>query len=186
MQRRPNAQLFRGHCTAMANGNGYTEMREEFEELRRGIAKDIAAQREASAERWRQERARDLAAQKADAQAWRQEFAKDMAAQIASSAGDLRREMSDGFAAQNADAQRWRQEVLTGVDERFAGLDQRMKIQAEELRDLVKVAAEGYGGTLDSIRREIAELRAALRPTLASHDKTLRSHARRIAKLERR
>ena len=55
----------------------------------------------------------------------------------------------------------------------------------ERLETVVKLAAEGYGATLDRIDRELSELNAKVDSKFGDHDKVMLDHAARISALER-
>ena len=56
-------------------------------------------------------------------------------------------------------------------------LDGRMRVQTEELTDRFNKFAEGYGGTLDSIQRELKEFRVEWRHKADDTDRVLANHA---------
>ena len=66
-----------------------------------------------------------------------------------------------------------------------ARLSHRLQVQAEELREIVRTAADNYGGVLDSIRRELADLRQGWQTKTADTDRVLTEHVGRIVALER-
>jgi hypothetical protein len=75
---------------------------------------------------------------------------------------------------------------LEGRVERVEGsLTHRLKVQSEELREIVKTAADNYGGVLDGLQREIKEFRAEWRKDSDKTKRILTNHARRIEALER-
>ena len=57
-------------------------------------------------------------------------------------------------------------------------------VQAEELQEIVRTAADNYGGVLGGLRREIAEFRDEWRKNAEVTDMALADHARRIIVLE--
>lgn len=63
-------------------------------------------------------------------------------------------------------------------------LKQFVQVRCEELKDHVKMAADGYGGTLESIDRRLKELSTKWDTRIADHDLVLRNHTRRLEKLE--
>ena len=82
------------------------------------------------------------------------------------------------------------QEINKSLDERFVGLEERLKNQAkmnmEELKTDVKWAAEGYGATLEGIERRLDDLNKKMDAKLADHDGILDVHNKRITALETR
>ena len=80
---------------------------------------------------------------------------------------------------------------LTGhVDKQLAAAVKELKHQAqiykEELKEEVKLGAEGYGATLEGIQRELADLNKKVDTTLGDHDRVLTDHSKRIITLEGR
>jgi len=89
------------------------------------------------------------------------------------------------------------------IDEKFAGAEERlaghvsrelgtatqhlkglMQVHFENMQGLVKVAADGYGGTLESIDRRLKELSTKWDAKIGDHDLVLQNHAERLEKLE--
>jgi len=66
-----------------------------------------------------------------------------------------------------------------------ARLGQRLNIQAEQLREIVKTAADNYGGVLDSIKGELTEFRNDWRKETEDTRKTLANHGGRIDAIEK-
>jgi hypothetical protein len=64
-------------------------------------------------------------------------------------------------------------------------LSHRLQVQMEELRVLVRDAAEGYGATLEKIDRELGEFRSEWRNKGEDTDRVLTDHVNRIVALER-
>lgn len=65
-------------------------------------------------------------------------------------------------------------------------LNAQARINMEELKTEVKLAAEGYGGTLERIERGLKDLNAKVDTKFADHGGVLANHNTRIIKLERR
>jgi exonuclease VII large subunit len=63
-------------------------------------------------------------------------------------------------------------------------LSHRLRVQAEELREIVRTAADSYGGVLDSIRSDVSELRQGWQLKTTDIDRVLSDHGQRIAALE--
>jgi hypothetical protein len=76
------------------------------------------------------------------------------------------------------------------VDDRFSGVESRLseqfKTAAEHIQDQVKLLAESFGGTLDTIRRDILNLEQTVNSTFTLHAQVLSDHTREIASLKRR
>jgi predicted nuclease with TOPRIM domain len=75
-----------------------------------------------------------------------------------------------------------------GLEARFDGLEARLgakiDVQMEEVRDLVKKTAEGFGARVDGMVREFKESQKHFYAKLADHDLALHDHTRRIIALE--
>jgi cytochrome c556 len=103
-------------------------------------------------------------------EALRQAIASDVADQVARLGQQLRKDLSGDIAKQ-----------LETAGEHLAG---RMQVHAEELKDQMQKAAEGYGGTLDGIQRDLKEFRAEWRKKADDTDLILANHNSRITVLE--
>ena len=73
----------------------------------------------------------------------------------------------------------------TRTEDRFSELIAHSKMVAEDLKDTVKRAAEGYGATLDRIERDLGELTQKVENGFADQGKILSNHEQRITTLER-
>lgn len=60
-----------------------------------------------------------------------------------------------------------------------------MGIMLEDAKDSVRKAAEGYGGTLERIERDLSEFRSEFRSKSEDTDRVLTDHVKRIVALER-
>ena len=100
----------------------------------------------------------------------RQAIAKDIAERFEASELRLRESLSQDMARQLETAQ----QHLEGC----------MQMHAEDLKDHVTKAAEGYGGTLDGIQRELKDFRAEWRKKSDDTDGVLANHIGRIVALE--
>ncbi len=89
---------------------------------------------------------------------------------------DARLEASEARLAARIDTR------LAEADER---LSHRLRVQTEELREIVRTAADNYGGVLDSIHRDLADLRQGCQTKSADTDRVLAEHVGRIVALER-
>lgn len=101
-----------------------------------------------------------------------------------------------------------RQAIASDIDERFVASEQRLaeklthvivqqletarqhlegrlQVHMEDLKSLVTTTAEGYGGTLERIERDLGELKQEMVTKFSDHDKTLANHNRRLVTLER-
>ena len=65
-----------------------------------------------------------------------------------------------------------------------ARLSERLSVQAEELREIVRTAADNYGGVLGGLRRDIAEFRDEWRKNAVVTNMALANHDERIVALE--
>ena len=61
-----------------------------------------------------------------------------------------------------------------------------MKMHFENLETKVTLAADGYGGTLQKIERELADLNKKVDTKFDDHAAILRDHSKRIVALEKR
>ena len=66
-----------------------------------------------------------------------------------------------------------------------ARLSQRFKVQAEEIREIVKTTADNYGGVLDAIRRDLGDFREEWRKKADVTDAILANHAGRLGAIEK-
>ena len=72
------------------------------------------------------------------------------------------------------------------LEQRFdERLTQRLDVQVEQLRDIVRTAADNYGGVLSGLRRDVAEFRNEWRQKAEDTDKVLANHGGRIAAIEK-
>ena len=63
-------------------------------------------------------------------------------------------------------------------------LSHRLHVQVEELREIVATAADNYGGVLESIRRELSDLRQGWQIKTTDIEGVLTNHGQRIVALE--
>ncbi len=63
-------------------------------------------------------------------------------------------------------------------------LGHRLNVQAEQLREIVKTAAENYGGVLDGLKADLTEFRKDWRKETDDTRKVLANHAERIGAIE--
>ena len=64
--------------------------------------------------------------------------------------------------------------------------EKRMQMHFENLEGTVRLAAEGYGSTLEGIDRKLAEMNTRFDEKFGDHDLVLADHNKRISKLEER
>ena len=87
-------------------------------------------------------------------------------------------------------ADQLKSELATVIADQFAAAERRLvgqyTIYAEEMKTEAKLAAEGYGATLEGIDRSLKELAVKWDTKIADHDLVLFDHAKRIENLERR
>ncbi|MCC7180228.1 MAG: hypothetical protein IT177_17755 [Acidobacteria bacterium] len=119
---------------------------------------------------------------------------RQIADQMTALGQQLEQRLGDRLTTQLAEAearldQRLSDRLTTQLAQAEARLDQklgdRLQVHTEELRDLVRVAAEGYGGTLERIERDLGEFRAEWRTRSDDTDRILAHHLQRIEALER-
>lgn len=79
-------------------------------------------------------------------------------------------------------------ELATVIADQFAAAEARLvgqyKIHAEEMKEQVKLAAEGYGATLENIERSLKDLAGKWDTKIGDHDLVLANHTQRIENLE--
>lgn len=119
----------------------------------------------------------------------RQAIASDVAKQIEASEQRLCEGLSKDLATSiEASEQRLRetlsQDSARQLETAQQHLEGCMQMHAEDLKDLVTKAAEGYGGTLDGIQRELKDFREEWRKKADDTDGILANHAGRIAAIE--
>lgn len=61
----------------------------------------------------------------------------------------------------------------------------RFQVQTEQLRELVRTAADNYGGVLEGIQRDLANLNRKMDASLSDHRHLLANHGHRLVVLER-
>ena len=158
--------------------------------LREGLSKDVVQQVQASEQRLREDLSKDVAQQvQASERRLREDLSKDVAQQVQASERRLREDLSKDIAQQiTATAQQSRKDLSTDVADQLetAGRDLagHMQVHVEELKDLTKKAAEGYGGVLDGIRRDLKEFRDEWRKKDTDTQLVLANHNSRISSLE--
>ena len=97
------------------------------------------------------------------------------------------------LAEQFAGAEKRLSEQFAGAEKRlseqFADAEQRLadgaKAHMDELRTLVKLSAEGYGATLESIERRLTSLEKKVDNGFRDHGKILREHSIQLKALTR-
>lgn len=86
-------------------------------------------------------------------------------------------------------AQYLKSELTTVVADQFTAAEGRLvgqyRIHAEEIKAEVKLAAEGYGATLDAINRRLQELETKWDTRIYDHERILDVHNQRITVLEK-
>ena len=65
-------------------------------------------------------------------------------------------------------------------------IEKRLQIHFEAVKEQVKLGAEGYGATLESIDRKLDRLEKDWNRNFRMHSKVLKNHADRINALEKR
>ena len=101
----------------------------------------------------------------------------------------LRTDLADQQATLRTDLAAQLAVHSTQLEERLekrldARLSQRLSVQAEELREIVRTAADNYGGVLGGLRRDIAEFRDEWRKNAEVTHMALANHVERIVVLE--
>ena len=98
-------------------------------------------------------------------------------------ADDVEKRLDSVVVKRLGEAEKRLTEKFTKAEER---LSNGAKMNMEELKGVVKLAAEGYGATLERIERQLTDLNTKWDTTISDHDKALKNHGRRITALERR
>ena len=174
----------------MPNDDRFHEMDQQFNELKQAITSDIAERFEASERRLRDGLSKDLEARfEASEQRLRDGLSKDLDARFEASEQRLRDGLSKDLDARfEAGEQRLRESLSKGVARQLETAQQHlegcMQMHAEDLKDHVTKAAEGYGGTLDGIQRELKDFRSEWRKKADDTDSVLANHIGRIVSLE--
>jgi phage-related minor tail protein len=119
----------------------------------------------------------------------RRTIASDIADQFSASEKRLRESLSkDLDVGFKASEQRLTEKLTRVIAEQLETaqdhLRGRMQVHAEELKDQVTKAAEGYGGTLDGIQRELKDFREEFRNHASDTKLILADHNSRISSLE--
>lgn len=155
----------------MAADNRIQAMQQQFNELRQAIASDIADRFEASERRLREGLSMEMADRfQASERRLRDNLSKDMA---------------DQFTAMGAGLEERLEKLEERIEQRLdARLGHRLNVQAEQLRAIVKTAADNYGGVLAGIERDLAEFRKEWRNETADTRKVLANHGGRIEAIE--
>ena len=156
----------------MANEDRIEAMRQEFSDLRQAIASDIDARFEAGEQRLREGLSKDFD-EKLDAreQRLREGLSKD-----------LDEKLDDRFAASE---RRLTQVIVQQLETAQQHLERRLQMHMEDLKGVVTTTAEGFGGVLAGIRRDLGELNEKMDIKFADHDKALADHNHRIGVIER-
>ena len=166
------------------------EMDPKFEALRQAIAGDVANQITRLGQQLGKELSNDISQQvTVVGRQLRKELSGDISQQVTLVGEQLRKDLSGDTSQQvTSNGQQLRKELsgdiakqLETAGEHLAG---RMQVHAEELKDLMQKAAEGYGGTLGGIQRELKEFREEWRKKSADTDLILANHNSRITGLE--
>ena len=103
-------------------------------------------------------------------------------------ADDVERRLDGVIVQRLGEAEARLAEQFAGAEMRlaaqFTGAEQRLaegaKTHMEELREMAKAAAEGYGATLDSLNRRLDRIEQKVDTGFADHAKILRQHTVQI------
>lgn len=99
----------------------------------------------------------------------------DLSKQVASQIADVSNQLSSVET-------RLEMRVTTAVTD----LNAQARINMEELKTEVKLAAEGYGARLEHIERELEDLNKKVDTRFGDHDLVLSNHNKRVTTLEER
>ena len=151
----------------MADGNWNREMQEQFEALRKAIAADIAERFEAGEGRLREGLSAEI-----DARFNANE--ERLGARFSASEQRLREALSADLDSKFAASEQRLTTVITEqLETAQRHLDGRLNVHAEELSERFSKFAEGYGGTLEGIQRELKEFRSEWRDKVDDTDRVL-------------
>ena len=157
---------------AMANHDRIQGMQQQFSELRQAIATDIADRFEAGERRLREGLSQDIDT-KLDALDRR--LSECLSSEMATRFEASERRLTESLT----------QVVVRQIETAQQHLEGRLQLHAEDLKDLVTRAAEGYGGTLEQIERDLSELNQKIDSGFSDHGRILADHNRRLVRLER-
>ena len=101
-----------------------------------------------------------------------QVVATEWTAEMQAQFEQLKKELTDALTTE-----------IRGAEDRLSG---QFKTAVEEVKGQVKLLGEAFGGTLDAIRRDIAEVNQNAQSTLELHRRILSEHTRDIESLKRR
>jgi hypothetical protein len=76
------------------------------------------------------------------------------------------------------------QRLKSHVDEAKTDLKHQAHVYKDKLKEEVKKGAKGYGGTLEGIERELADLNKKVDIKFRDHDRVLADHNKRITARE--
>jgi phosphopentomutase len=96
---------------------------------------------------------------------------------------ELAREIEAHLRAAFVDSEARIKEHIDRFEERA---EKRMQMHFENLEGTVRLAAEGYGATLEGIDRRLEELNQKFDTKFGDHDLVLADHGKRISNLEQR
>jgi gas vesicle protein len=118
-------------------------------------------------------------------EALRRAIAGDVSYQVTRLGQQLRKELSDEMTQQVTSlGQQLSRDIAKQLETASEHLAGHMQVHAEELKDQVTKAAEGYGGTLDGIQRELKDFREEFRNHASNTKLILADHNSRISSLE--
>jgi hypothetical protein len=138
-------------------------MQEHFDKLQAALSAEFSNQLTTQLATIRAEFATQHTALKTELSAQHAATKTELAAQLEATSSQLEKRLEKGLEAR---------------------LGQRISVQAEELREIVRTAAGNYGGVLGGLQREIAEFRDEWRKNAEVTNKALTNHLERIVVLE--
>jgi len=175
----------------MANDNRIHKMQQQFTELRQAIASDFDELFKTSESRLREGLSRDLDT-KLDVreQRLREGLSGDLDTKLDVREQRLREGLSKGLDDRFAASERrltgnLTQIIVQQLETAQQHLEGRLQVHMEDLKDLVSTTAEGYGGVLDSIKRDLVEMNRKMDSRFSVHGKALANHNQRLVTLER-
>ena len=101
----------------------------------------------------------------------------------------LQRALTDEFRTQFAAMggqleQRLQTQIVTMGGQLEERLSHRLQVQTEDLREIVRTAADNYGGVLDGIHRALRDLNLKVDLKFGDHGRVLADHNGRLNALE--
>lgn len=111
---------------------------------------------------------------------------EELKQQARSNVEELKQEARSNVEELTQQARFEREALKQQAQSNLEELKHQAQLNQEELKERITMAAEGYAGTLESIRRALDELNSKVDTKFADHGSVLANHHQRITALERR